>query len=106
MDRTLKHLIGFLSQYNYQCSFESIYQEKDIQLYKNRKDAINDQVFLTIKSPDGFVIGRLYNISKESQILKKKDIERIILMFKEYQIEYSNAIRRHLEHLIKEITIE
>ncbi|HMB00447.1 MAG TPA: hypothetical protein VKS21_05615 [Spirochaetota bacterium] len=96
----LKEVKKKLNQYGYQASFLPYHKKKDINFYRNKKDAVSGDRYLTIRTNDGHVIGRLYNITNGHKKLHADDINSIVNFFTLYQITNSGKVAAALKKIL------
>ncbi len=93
---------SILKKYNYKIIYSSYHQDKDINFYRYKKDAINELKYFTILTPEHRVVGRIYETQKNDKFLSEQHIGLIFEYFQRYQISNRDQIISDIKALKKQ----
>lgn len=94
----LEKVIKLLNKYEYKIDYTSYHIDEDIKKYSEKKDKVNYDKFLTIFTPDGYVVGRILPFKKGMEF-KGEHLERIISFFEIFEIKDNKEIVENLKKL-------
>lgn len=95
----MKEILKMLRSFGYKVSYQSYHKSLEIKQYKYKKDWINPQKFLTIFTPAGHVVGRLYDQTKDLTTLKQEELDYLKGFFTMFQIPNAKKILANLNKI-------
>jgi len=96
-----------LNEYGYKLVMDMIHNEKELEKYEKKEKYFDRKKYLTIKSKDDIVIGRVYSINSLNKLplnrikLSDSEIDIILAFFKFFRIKNANVISRKIANLTK-----
>ena len=103
MKIAIKNLNVLLKKYAYKTAFLPYHSKKELMDYRHKKDAVDRKAYLTLLTPSGHVMGRLFGITKKYRYLSEDHLKVILDFFGRYDISDRKKIIKELESLLHSV---